>query len=119
MGHRVFLHYRQNDQHTVEIAHHTENLENSQREKRQATNTKMSQTSASSDTDFRAGVVKMLQQSITNAPEPQERIQNLNNEIEVITKNQKEITEQKTQKQTQTLAGWPRWQSRDNRELSR
>lgn len=75
----------------------------------------MSQMLASSDADFKAGVVKMLQQSITNAPEPQ----NLNNEIDVITKNQREITEQRTQKQTQTLAGWRRWQTRDNRELSR
>lgn len=75
----------------------------------------MSQMLASSDADFKAGIVKMLQQSITNAPEPQ----NLNNEIDVITKNQREITEQRTQKQTQTLAGWRRWQTRDNRELSR
>ena len=51
----------------------------------------MNQMVESSDKDFKAAVVKMLQQSVTKSLETNERIRNLSKEIEVIKGTKKEL----------------------------
>lgn len=58
-------------------------------DRRQPTNAELNQVLESGDKDFKAGVVKTLQRSITDALETHERIQSFNNEIGARTKGRR------------------------------
>ena len=51
----------------------------------------MNQMVESSDKDFKAAVIKMLQQSLTKSLETNEKIKNLSREMEVIKGTKKEL----------------------------
>lgn len=58
-------------------------------------NTKINQMLEWSDKDFKTAILKMCEQSIMNSLETNEKIENLNKEIDVIKKSQMEFIELK------------------------